>query len=209
MGRTDMNVYTLSLGALSTNCYILEKDGKALVIDPADEGDTIAKYLKERTFTPVAVLLTHSHFDHMMGAEQLCRLYRLPLHCPEKDIPGLSDPIRNVSGLFGMPQITIVNTEITGIKEGDRFFLQEEPVEVLETPGHTIGSVCFKAPGILLSGDTLFLNGHGRTDLPGGSNRELQNSLHRILSLGERLTVYPGHGAPTTINEERRYFGLN
>ena len=204
-----MQVKTLVLGAVQTNCYILTSDsapGRALVIDPAASAKDIFAYLQKNALTLDAILLTHTHFDHMEALDELIALTGAPFYCPEKDAGGLTDFITNGSMLlFRYP--VIVNIKPTRLlRSGDHIGFGKEKLTVLETPGHTVGSVCYDGGDILFSGDTLFCQGYGRTDLPGVRDDELFSSLKRIFALPDK-TVYPGHGQTTTIANERRYFG--
>ncbi len=201
-----MQVFTLPLGALQTNCYILASEKKALVIDPADAHFQILAFLQKEGLTLEGILLTHCHFDHMGGVDALAEASGAPLFCPEKDAVGLTDENRNASRCFG-EGLSIKTAPARLLKEGDRIELGNEELTVLETPGHTAGSVCYLADDLLISGDTLFFRGYGRTDLPSGSDVMLVRSLRRLFCLEDR-TVYPGHGPSTTILKEKNFYGL-
>lgn len=183
---------TLPLGAYQTNCYILKNGGKALVIDPGYEPDTIASYLRREGLTLEAILLTHGHFDHVGAVKELaaqtdCRVY---LHPAETAMP----PMMTAGKLY--------YTHTYG--EGDVLELAGLSIRVLHTPGHTPGSVCLLCQDVLFSGDTLFSGSCGRTDLPGGDWATIQESLKRLARIEADFTVCPGHGEATTLAIEKR-----
>ena len=201
-----MKVFTLPLGALQTNCHVLASDGKAIVVDPADQCSKILAFLKKEELSLEGVVLTHCHFDHMGGVDELIEKSGAPLFCPEKDFPGLTDKKRNASYYFGQG-LTVKAEPARLLKEGNVLCVGSETITVMETPGHTAGSICCVGTDFLISGDTLFCRGYGRTDLPSGDERALTASLRRILTMDDR-TVYPGHGPATTIFGEKRFYGI-
>ncbi len=202
-----MKVLTYPIGPLLTNCYVLtceSANGKALIVDPAFADERILFFLKKHDLTPAGVLVTHCHFDHLWALDALVEKTGVPFYCPALDAEALQDPKKNASYYFGRE--LVVNSIPTALlKEGDRVSLGDEQLTVLETPGHTKGSICLYTKGHLISGDTLFCRGYGRTDLPGGSAQELNSSLQRLFLLDDCI-VYPGHGETTTIYEERVFY---
>ncbi len=188
-----VNVVTLPLGAYQTNCYILWKEGSdsCLVIDPGYESEEILRQALGKKVA--AILLTHGHFDHVGGVRYLasetdCRVYI----CPED----LSMPPQMTNG-------PIYYTDT--YKEGDVLNLADISLKILHTPGHTPGSVCILAENALFTGDTLFQDSCGRTDLPGGDWTTILGSLRRLRRLEKDYTVYPGHGPSTTLQDEKKY----
>ena len=185
-----MNIQAVPVGELQTNCYILsqgEQSPTVLLVDPGDEGDKILAALQGREVA--AVLLTHGHFDHT-GALPL--FADKPLYIHEDDIPILNDPLRNGSSYSDdrrpRPEKAIA------LHEGDVVAGAGLRLTVLSTPGHTPGSVCYLSQdNQLLSGDTLFASGYGRTDLPGGSMLKMRQSLRRLFQY-HGVLFYPGHG---------------
>lgn len=209
-GEAVMKVKTLVLGLLQTNCFLLTSEslpGQCLLIDPASDGQRILETLKKEGLTLEGILLTHSHFDHMSALDVLSSATGAPFFCPQKDEKGLTDGRLNGSLVFMSSALTVKTAPQKLLFEGDELFLGDEKLTVLETPGHTAGSVCYKTEGAIFTGDTLFCHGVGRTDLPGGSSELLLSSVQRLLSL-ENLVAYPGHGQTTLINEERRFLGF-
>lgn len=191
-----MEIVQLTLGALGTNCYLVKREEGVLVIDPAAEPERIASKLASLGWKPDAVVLTHAHFDHMLAANDL------PgdtIALGEADVPLLTDPMCNLSGLWSSP--FVCKRAPQPLRDGQTFM----GFEVLGTPGHTKGGICLYdwQEKTLFSGDTLFCAGFGRTDFPGGDEDELMQSLDRLFGLPGESRVLPGHGGETTIEAER------
>ena len=191
-----MIVHKMPLGAYQTNTYIVrdrEDSRLCVVIDPGYEANTILDYLDENQLTAKAILLTHGHFDHVgavkeLAAETGCDVY---IHAAESQLP----PMMTAGALY--------YTHTYG--EGDKISpIEGMEIAVLHTPGHTPGSVCLLYGQHLFSGDTLFQGSCGRVDFPGGSPREMMESLNRLASLQLNYRVHPGHGESTTLDTEKR-----
>ena len=165
-----MDLQEMTLGQVQTNCYLIgnEKTKEAVVIDPADEGAYIAKRLRSLGYELKAILLTHGHFDHITGAEELRSLTGAEIYAYEGEKELLADPKLNCSSIAGHT-VSLIPDKF--FKDKDQLELAGFTFEVLFTPGHTSGSVCFylKSEGILFSGDTLFQESVGRSDLPTGN----------------------------------------
>jgi len=193
-------VYPLP-GGEGANSYIVAGRDKAAVIDPVSSEEIIA-VLRKKGLQLQYVILTHGHFDHILGVEELVKEYpeaRVMVHPGDED--KLADPVKNVSRSFGQEITVRVNTvPLTGETELD---LGGVTLEVMETPGHTGGSICIKTGKIVFTGDTLFRGSVGRTDLGDGSPSDLTASLKKIMELPGETRVLPGHGETTTIGEEK------
>jgi len=201
-----MQIKMMQLGMVGTNCYIFwdENSLKCAVVDPGDNGERIAQAITDHGLEPVAVLLTHSHFDHILGIPGLRSVWpELPVYCHPADI----DERKTVS-LFGSTFPTVgAFGNITPYVEGDKVEIGGITVEVIHTPGHTPGCVTLKAEDILFTGDTLFRSSIGRTDLEGGDFGTLMRSLKKIGALEGDLRVLPGHEGLSTLEDEKKYNG--
>ena len=195
------------VGSVYTNCYFLKnkETGELLIVDPGDAADMIERKVSEMQGKPVGILLTHGHFDHIMAADEVRKKYNIPIYASEKEETTLLDPKVNLS-VFGDGSCTL-DADVY-LKDLQVVELAGFSVQMIETPGHTVGSCCYylKEEGVLFSGDTVFQGSVGRTDFPEGSTAAIVRSLHRLLdTLPDETEVYPGHDASTTIGYEKRY----
>lgn len=207
MEKAELKVGRIMMGMCQTNCYFIYREGesKVIFIDPADQGKIIHDKLKEKGFEVEAILLTHGHFDHIMGCKELRDLSGAKIYAPEADKVLLQDPYVNVSASWAKPY-TLEADEY--LKDGQKLAFGDKVCKMIETPGHTIGSCCyyFEEDGVLISGDTLFQESVGRTDLPTGSMAKQKRSIEeKLMTLPDEVRVYPGHGGTTTIGYERQY----
>lgn len=205
MGKLQVN--SRVIGMIGTNCYLVfqQETREAVVIDPAENAPFILNWCKELQVTPVAVLLTHGHGDHIGGVEDLLRAFRVPVYAGREEEALLKDPYLNLSADFGQA-VSIKDAVL--LEDGQELNLLGCTWKVLATPGHTRGSVCYylEEEKLLFSGDTLFCESYGRTDFPTGSSRELMRSIQeKLLVLPDEVKVYPGHESDTTIGHEKRY----
>lgn len=201
-----MKVTKLVLGMVQTNCYLVidEVTKEALIIDPADHAKSIADKVEKEGLNPKGILLTHGHFDHILAVTELAALYHIPVCAGVDEAELLEDPSLNASVRFH--RSCEINADIL-LKDGDTIELGSGKCTVIATPGHTIGGVCyyFHKEGILFSGDTLFFESIGRTDLPTGNSTILEHSIReRLFTLGDEVLVYPGHGPKTSIGYEKK-----
>ena len=164
----------MPLGALQTNCYVLYHDEQALVIDPGDEGNKLINWLEKNTLQPVAILLTHTHFDHIGAVDELREKYKIPLYVHKEEQDWLQNPVLNGSGLFFPDKPLRVKEPDCIIEEEGELTIGPFRLIILETPGHSPGSISFyeKERGVIFAGDTLFFGSIGRTDLPGGDHEQ-------------------------------------
>lgn len=201
-------IRSLTLGMVGTNCYFLSnKETKEMIlVDPADSPGRIEDFAKKQGYRPVGILLTHGHFDHILGVEKLRADWQVPVYADEAEEEVLGDCRRNLSvNLGGRPFETKADIYL---KDGEEFTLAGFSIRMLHTPGHTAGGCCYylEDEKLLISGDTLFEGSCGRTDFPGGSMSTLVRSIQeKLFTLPEDVLVYPGHGEPTDIGREKKY----
>lgn len=198
-----MKILTFIKGELATNTYICIDSSdpeRAIVIDPGMRGDLIYEKISERSLNVGLILLTHGHFDHSMGCAELKKLTGAKLAVHSADAEMLSDPQKNAAEIFfgGMDSYPVAEPDIL-FEDGDTFPLGNEKLQVIHTPGHTMGSSVFRCGDILFTGDTLFSDGAGRTDLYGGNADMLESSIKRLYSLGGSFRILPGHGSSRTV----------
>jgi len=193
-----MLIKTLPLGQLETNCYIVT-DPETLdcvVIDPGDESNVILSYLEENQLKPQAIFLTHGHHDHFLAAEALALETGVKIYINRRD-----------TDTDGPPQTYRfrVTPETAFYAEGDEIRIGGLTFHVMETPGHSPGSVTLQCEDALFTGDCLFRDSCGRTDLPGGDMETIMESLRRLGSLEGDIEVYPGHMDSSTLERERMF----
>ena len=190
-----LKIHTMPVGMLQTNCYLLRQEDRkdCVIVDPGDNARKILAYLEQEDLTVAAILLTHGHFDHDGAVKELALEFDCPVYMNKKELILPS----------GIPTGRRFYTHTCA--EGDVLELAGITLQVLETPGHTPGSVCYITGDAMFSGDTLFAGACGRTDFPCGSWSQLMASLARLAALDGNFAVFPGHGESTTLSAERMY----
>ena len=203
-----MQYKRFSLGALWTNGYLFWDDetGDAFFIDPGGKTKTVKNFLTVNNLNLKMILLTHGHIDHIAGIHELVSFVGDNIYIGKNDAFMLKNPSRELQELLGVDCDGLENFKT--VEEGQEIIFSGYKIKVLETPGHTEGSVCYLITDkdehkILISGDTLFAQSVGRTDLEGGDSLKLENSLKRLAEFHDGLHVLPGHGPDTSIGEER------
>ena len=203
----NLDYIKLVLGSVSTNTYILynKQTKDCLIIDPAAEAQKIIDSIEKNALKPQAILLTHGHFDHILAADDVKKHYNIKVYGYEKERELFEDSSKNTSERFLRKKVKVdideyfnddSNLEFLGVK-----------FEVIHTPGHTKGSVCFylKDEELLIAGDTLFYHTYGRCDLYSGNHDDMIASLAKLFLLDDNILVLPGHERETNIGDEKKY----
>ncbi|MCM8800435.1 MAG: MBL fold metallo-hydrolase [Candidatus Omnitrophica bacterium] len=202
-----MILETVCVGPVQTNCYILaeKKDSPAIIIDPGFEEKRIKKILESYRLKPSFIINTHGHFDHIGGDE----CFGVDIYIHRKDLELLKEPQLNLSSFFALPH-QLNSKKIKVLEDNEIIKLDNISLRVIHVPGHTPGSIALKmespADKILFTGDTLFCQGIGRTDLPGADEACLLNSIRkRLLVFADDTVIYPGHGPSSTLGREKKF----
>ena len=198
-----METILLPVGPLQANCILLSnREGECLVVDPGGEAQRIQSAAEERGWIITGILLTHAHADHIGAAEALRAASGAPIAAPRGEEEALSDPRLNLSAVLPGERCSLTADRL--LDDGEVIEAAGLRLETLFTPGHTAGGACYLCGKTLITGDTLFCEGMGRTDFPGGDLSALITSLRRLNMLEGDVTVLPGHGPATTLEHERR-----
>ena len=203
-----MKIQNLYPGSWGSNCYLLSSGAFAAIVDPSADATTLTAALAKEGLTLSYILLTHGHFDHIVSIDTLRQKTGAPVLIHEDDMELPGDSHKNAFYDFFFME-RAYNTPDASLCHGQIITLGDETIEVLHTPGHTRGSVCFLCNNeLLLTGDTLFDGGYGRFDLYGGDPKALMRSLESLKELPGYLTVYPGHGPSTTLANALTRLGI-
>jgi glyoxylase-like metal-dependent hydrolase (beta-lactamase superfamily II) len=196
-----MYIDVFSDNSFESNCWLIGQKGtdEAVVVDPGFSPERVHRLLELEGKRPVAVLATHGHFDHIGQAATFCG-DDLPFYIHEGDVQALSDTIAWGAG-YETPPVPV--KDVRTMVGGDVLTFAGFRIEVVHTPGHTPGSVCFLTDGVVLSGDLVFAGAIGRSDFPNSDGAAMERSLRRFLELPDELPVLPGHGPRTTVGRER------
>ena len=195
------------LGQMQTNCYIAgnRQTKEALVFDPGDEGYRVMEMLEKEGLELTAVLLTHGHFDHIMGIDGFLSEFDVPVYVHEEDADAMEDPVLNQSSTYTSGYTF---DKALYLRDRQTLELAGYTFQVIHTPGHTKGGCCYyvASEGVLFSGDTLFQNSVGRTDFVNSSTSDLVHSVReKLFLLPDDTMVYPGHMGETKIGHEKKY----
>lgn len=196
----------IPLGSIQTNCYIVEnKEKTCLIFDPGGDGKKLLNLLNQRGLKPLAILLTHAHFDHIGAVDVVRDAFHIPVYLHKLEEKWLGEPGLNGSEYFSLIEPIKVKPAEQLLAHEGQMNVGDFIFEVFHTPGHSPGSVSyyFSSDGFVISGDALFQGSIGRTDLPGGNHAQLIKSIHnKLLTLPEDTYVLSGHGPATTIMDE-------
>lgn len=203
-----MIIKTFVEGPISANNYLLvdEKTNEAILIDCSSSREGFINEIKNMNVNLKYILLTHGHFDHILGIDTFHSIFNAPVYVGKDDNEQI-DFCADMAEKFGRMNVEAVKTELHEVKEGDEFRAGDIVLKAISTPGHTKGGMSYlSSDGKLFSGDTLFKGSVGRFDLPGGNWQELLFSVkNKLFSLADEVEVFPGHGDKTTIEYEKKY----
>ena len=195
-----------SFDDLYSNAYIVsDSKNRCLIIDPSVDNDTFIKYINKNNLLPQAILLTHGHFDHIQGVKRLVESYKIPIYIHKKDEIMLRDS--KINGGYMCNKEVTIDLPLIYVEDKEVLKLIEDDIQVLHTPFHTKGSVCyyFINNNLLFTGDTLFKNSVGRDDLPNADPQMFKSSISKIKALPKDCKIYPGHGNNTVLIDELNY----
>ena len=205
-----LTVHQLTYNPFQENTFVVaDHNGKCAIIDPgcytSDEKISLKEFIENNNYTPVKLILTHSHLDHVFGTKYVANTFNLDLEIHPKDEETLLQFERTTS-MYGIPNTDIPPTAVTSLKEGTPVKIGDEELEVRFVPGHAPGHVVFysKSDNFVINGDCLFYGSIGRTDLPGGNHEQLLDNIRtQLFSLPDTCKVYCGHGPATSIGFEK------
>lgn len=201
-----MKIEKFVIGQVATNCYLVinEVANEIVIVDPAICPDYLMSHVKNKGYVPKAILLTHGHFDHVMGIDGWLDAYNIPVYHHEEETKVLENPNINLSN---MVRENYIFQNGKSLKDGESIEVAGMNFRVIHTPGHTMGGCCYyvEEENVLFSGDTLFYKSIGRTDFPTGDTETLVKSIkEKLFCLPEDVMVYPGHDRETYIGDEKK-----
>ena len=201
-----LKIETMTVGMAQSNCYIVHNETEAIIVDPGGEQARIEQTVERLDIKPIAILLTHTHYDHIGALEGIRDTYNVPVYVAAEENNWLMDPMKNLSGYVGESITTRPAEE--NLLIGDEMTIGDFTFKVLPTPGHSPGGVSFvfMDGDFVITGDALFGGSIGRTDFPGSNHEQLLTSIReQLFTLPEHYTIYPGHMGRSTIGHEKNY----
>lgn len=193
-----MDIKTMPVGIYGANCYLLIEENQCAIIDPGADPEDIINEIGKLNVEPKFILLTHGHMDHVGAVEKIKETYDIPFYINKKD----EELIKNKEYIFG--SFGKYQNADKYLEEGNEFSLGNLTIKAIETPGHSLGGMCFLVNDVIFTGDTLFRESIGRSDFVGGDHNELINSIqNKIMTLDSNIKVLPGHGPQSTIGFEK------
>jgi len=201
-----MNIETFVVGMFETNCYIIydQNTMEACIIDPGDEAKRIIKFIDKNNLIPNHIILTHYHYDHIGAVMELKNKYKSLIYCHKKEVEGLNNPEVNGSKIGNSKAISLVPDKV--LSDGNIVSVGNIRLEVIHTPGHTPGGMCLRLKGTntIFTGDTIFSDDLGRTDLLGGSEDLLKRTIvNKVAKWHDDIIIYPGHGEISLMKDIR------
>ncbi len=195
-----LKIRKVIVGPLMTNCYILSSDGECVIIDAGGNAQKIIDEIELGRYNVKFIMATHGHFDHFLSVAELQKTYNVPFMIHENDLKTMNLPELSINRFF--PELNFEMPEnIVSFNGTFHFNVGDHEFTIMETPGHTPGSVCIIGDKFMLTGDTLFRLSIGRTDL-GGNEKQMLSSLKKLTEINESTRIYPGHGDPSDIRYE-------
>lgn len=201
---SEIKVERLVMDMVDENCYIIHKNGKGIIVDPGAGFKRIQKEVDKLVLNIEAIILTHTHFDHIASLDECRKYYNVPVYVSPKEQQWLESGELNLSTAFGLHQAITTDKAEFEFEDYKDYTIADMTFTVLPTPGHSPGGLSFDFGNFIVVGDALFRSGFGRYDLPGSDYNALKNSLNNVLfKLSGEKIVYPGHGYETTIKREK------
>lgn len=201
-----LNIETMTVGMAQANCYIVHNEIDALIVDPGGESYRIQDTIERLDVKPIAILLTHTHYDHIGALDDIRDTYNIPVWVAAAESEWLFDPMKNLSSHVGEEITTRPAEELFVI--GEQMTISDFTFKVLPTPGHSPGGVSFvfEEADFVITGDALFGGSIGRTDFPGSNHAQLLNAIReQLFTLPDHYTIYPGHMGRSTIGHEKNH----
>lgn len=192
-------------GMFDSNCYILGKNGEGVIIDAGVDAEQVFKAVEKMGLKIKYIILTHGHIDHICSVDELREKLNAKVMIHESDANALLEPVLNGSAIFHHKKLAFKSADVL-LKDTDLLEVGGLKLEIIHTPGHSPGCICIKVDKFLFTGDTLFKGAIGRTDFENASTKDIINSIkNKLITLGNDMVIYPGHGEPSTIGLEKAH----